>query len=255
MVGAGQRPAEATAWGDRPPFRVPASPARFEHCFERRFDSIARFERSVDMNGLSAVRMVGSAQVVPPPIPFRSIRDEACRPSTRSCRSGAGRGQAGRDGKGGAGRDGTGQVIPRPVRADPEVSGAGPEAGVTGAGPAPAPPTDSQGEPVWFKASQLDRGLSWSKVAARIETIEPVQVEPVQADPKRLFESKASHARRVEGAAQAAQEAQREAVEAKREPRLQQVAPQQDLRRQIVGPSSAQQRAQTYQQRLTQRRE
>lgn len=115
--------------------------------------------------------------------------------------------------------------------------------------------TDQAGEPVWFKASQLDRSLSWTKVRERIETIEPVRVEPVVADPKRFLESKASHAQRVEAAQQATAQAQREAIEAKRERRLAQAAPPRNLGEQIRARSAAQQRAEVYQQRLAQRRE
>lgn len=115
--------------------------------------------------------------------------------------------------------------------------------------------SDRAEEPVWFKASQLDRSLSWNRVRERIETIEPVRVEPVVAEPKRLFESKASHAQRVEAAQQATERAQAEAVAAKREKRLQQAErPRRDLRQQIRGVSTAQQRAQAYRQKVAERR-
>ena len=115
--------------------------------------------------------------------------------------------------------------------------------------------TDAQGEPVWFKASQLDRSLSWNRVAARIETVEPVRVQPVEAEPKRLLESKATHAQRVEAARHATEAAQREAVQAKREQRLERAASPRDLRKQIGSISAAKQRAATYQARLAARRE
>lgn len=115
--------------------------------------------------------------------------------------------------------------------------------------------TDAQGEPVWFKASQLARSLSWNRVAARIEAVEPVRVEPVAAEPKRLLESKATHAQRVEAARHATEAAQREAVQAKREQRLERAAPPRDLRQQIGNISAAKQRAETYQARLAARRE
>ena len=110
---------------------------------------------------------------------------------------------------------------------------------------------DAQGEPVWFKASQLDRSLSWSKVGQRIEAVEPVRVQPIQAEPKRLFESKSSHAQRVEQAEQATRQAQLEAVAAKRAQRLRAAEPPTDLRSQI----GAKQRAQAYQERVQKRQD
>ncbi|WP_432503453.1 relaxase/mobilization nuclease domain-containing protein [Kineococcus arenarius] len=69
--------------------------------------------------------------------------------------------------------------------------------------------TDAQGEAVWFRASQLDRALSWSKVAPVLQT--PVAAPAVQV-PKKALESRARHERRVEQAqaeAEAQQAAQR----------------------------------------------
>lgn len=114
---------------------------------------------------------------------------------------------------------------------------------------------DAQGEPVWFKASQLDRSLSWNRVAARIETIEPVAVPAIEAEPKRLLESRASHAQRVEAAQQATAAAEREAVEAKRAQRLQSAEQPRDLGKQISGKVGAQQRAEAHQERVAARRE
>ncbi|WP_432498667.1 relaxase/mobilization nuclease domain-containing protein [Kineococcus gypseus] len=56
---------------------------------------------------------------------------------------------------------------------------------------------DLAGEAVWFRASQLDRALSWSKVAPVLEA--PQQAPAVQV-PKRALESKARHERRLEQA-------------------------------------------------------
>lgn len=114
---------------------------------------------------------------------------------------------------------------------------------------------DAQGEPVWFKASQLDRSLSWTKVGQRIETVEPVRVQPIEAAPKKFLESKTAHAQRVQEAQDATKAAQREAIEAKRKQRLAQAAPPRNLGEQIRAHSSAQQRGEVYQQRLAQRRE
>ena len=115
--------------------------------------------------------------------------------------------------------------------------------------------TDQAGEPVWFKASQLDRSLSWNRVRERIEMIEPVRVESVVAEPKKFFESKASHAQRVEAAQQATEQAQAKAVAAKREQRLEKAAPPQNLGKQIRARAAAQQRAQAYRERVAERRE
>ncbi|WP_432524221.1 relaxase/mobilization nuclease domain-containing protein [Kineococcus sp. SYSU DK006] len=57
--------------------------------------------------------------------------------------------------------------------------------------------TDKEGAPVWFRASQLDRALSWSKVAPILET--PVTAPQVEV-PKRVLESTARHEWRVEQA-------------------------------------------------------
>jgi len=56
---------------------------------------------------------------------------------------------------------------------------------------------DLDGATVWFRASQLDRGLSWSKVASLLET--PVAAPPVQVA-KKTLETRAHHERRVEQA-------------------------------------------------------
>ena len=69
---------------------------------------------------------------------------------------------------------------------------------------------DPAGEAVWFRASQLDRGLSWSKVAPVLEA--PAQA-PAVVVPKRVLESTARHERRVE-------QAQAEAVAQQQEQRL-----------------------------------
>ncbi|WP_432548403.1 relaxase/mobilization nuclease domain-containing protein [Kineococcus sp. SYSU DK004] len=53
---------------------------------------------------------------------------------------------------------------------------------------------DPAGEAVWFRASQLDRALSWSKVAPVLEA--SVAVPGVQV-PRRALESKARHERRT----------------------------------------------------------
>jgi len=68
---------------------------------------------------------------------------------------------------------------------------------------------DPDGAAVWFRASQLDRGLSWSKVAPVLEA--PVAAPPVQVM-KKTLETRAHHERRVEQAqadARARQSAQR----------------------------------------------
>lgn len=115
--------------------------------------------------------------------------------------------------------------------------------------------TDQAGEPVWFKASQLDRSLSWNRVRERIETIEPVRVEPVVAEPKKFFESKASHAQRVDEAQRATKAAEVEAATAKREQRLVQAVPPRNVGQQIKARSAAQQRAEAYRARQEERRE
>ncbi|WP_432486082.1 relaxase/mobilization nuclease domain-containing protein [Kineococcus esterisolvens] len=56
---------------------------------------------------------------------------------------------------------------------------------------------DQAGEAVWFRASQLDRALSWSKVAPVLQT--PVAA-PAVVVPKKALESKARHERRTEQA-------------------------------------------------------
>jgi len=56
---------------------------------------------------------------------------------------------------------------------------------------------DPDGAAVWFRASQLDRGLSWSKVAPVLET--PLAA-PVVAVAKKTLETRAHHERRVEAA-------------------------------------------------------
>ncbi|WP_432537712.1 relaxase/mobilization nuclease domain-containing protein [Kineococcus arenarius] len=69
--------------------------------------------------------------------------------------------------------------------------------------------TDAQGEAVWFRASQLDRALSWSKVAPVLET---PAAAPAVVVPKKALETKARHERRIEQAqaeAVAQQQAQR----------------------------------------------
>ncbi|WP_432485825.1 relaxase/mobilization nuclease domain-containing protein [Kineococcus esterisolvens] len=70
---------------------------------------------------------------------------------------------------------------------------------------------DQAGEAVWFRASQLDRALSWSKVAPVLET--PAQAPDVVV-PKRALESRARHERRTE-------QAQAEAVAQQQTQRLQ----------------------------------
>ncbi|WP_380176997.1 relaxase/mobilization nuclease domain-containing protein (plasmid) [Kineococcus sp. DHX-1] len=68
---------------------------------------------------------------------------------------------------------------------------------------------DKDGEAVWFRASQLDRALAWSKVAPVLET--PVAAPRVEVA-KKMLETTARHERRVEAAqaeAVAQQSAQR----------------------------------------------
>ena len=115
--------------------------------------------------------------------------------------------------------------------------------------------TDQAGEPVWFKASQLDRSLAWSRVGPRIEQVEAVRVDPVEVEPKRFFESKASHAQRVDEAQRATEAAEVEAVAAKREQRLAQAVPPRNVGQQIKARSAAQQRAEAYRQQQAERRE
>ncbi|WP_432507525.1 relaxase/mobilization nuclease domain-containing protein [Kineococcus arenarius] len=57
--------------------------------------------------------------------------------------------------------------------------------------------TDAQGEAVWFRASQLDRALSWSKVAPVLEAPAPA---PAVQVPKKTLETRARHERRTEQA-------------------------------------------------------
>ncbi|WP_432499098.1 relaxase/mobilization nuclease domain-containing protein [Kineococcus auxinigenes] len=71
--------------------------------------------------------------------------------------------------------------------------------------------TDPAGQAVWFRASQLDRALSWSKVAPVLETPTPA---PDVVVPKRALESRARHERRTE-------QAQAEAVAQQQTQRLQ----------------------------------
>lgn len=63
---------------------------------------------------------------------------------------------------------------------------------------------DAKGEPVWWKASQLDRELSWNKISPRIGTAPVPEPEPIK--PKGLLESRGSYQAREE-------QAQREAVQ------------------------------------------
>ncbi|WP_058235046.1 hypothetical protein [Devriesea agamarum] len=97
--------------------------------------------------------------------------------------------------------------------------------------------------------------MSWTKVGQRIEAIELVRVQPVEAEPKRFFESKAAYAQRVETAQQATAQAELKAVAAKCEQRLAQAVPPRNLGAEIRGVGAAQQRAQVYRKRQAQRRE
>jgi hypothetical protein len=63
---------------------------------------------------------------------------------------------------------------------------------------------DSEGRPVWFTASKLDRGLSWSKVAPTLDGPPKHQPTPVQMEPRKRFESASSYQRRAEVARAAA---------------------------------------------------
>ncbi|WP_432573190.1 relaxase/mobilization nuclease domain-containing protein [Kineococcus sp. SYSU DK005] len=56
---------------------------------------------------------------------------------------------------------------------------------------------DAAGEPVWMKASQLDKSLSWSKLAPVLETPRPA---PVVQVPRKLLETRARHQARTEQA-------------------------------------------------------
>ena len=62
---------------------------------------------------------------------------------------------------------------------------------------------DSAGQPVWFTASSIDRGLAWSKLAVHLDG--PALHSPVRApavEPKKRFESKTSFESRCAAAAQ-----------------------------------------------------
>ena len=51
---------------------------------------------------------------------------------------------------------------------------------------------------VWFKASQLDKGLSWSKVSPQLDA--PLPEPTITEPPKKLMESRSRHAERVAAA-------------------------------------------------------
>jgi len=116
--------------------------------------------------------------------------------------------------------------------------------------------TDAAGEGVWFKASQLDRSLSWNKVAVRIETLEQVRVEPIEAAPKKLLESRTSYEQRQADAQRATKAAEQQAVQAKREQRLQQAErARPNLGEKIRASAGATQRAEAYRQKVKERRQ
>lgn len=68
---------------------------------------------------------------------------------------------------------------------------------------------DSDGQPVWFTASKLDRGLSWSKVSTTLDGPPKHQPAPVQVEPCKRLESAQSHQRRTEAARTAADQSGR----------------------------------------------
>lgn len=59
---------------------------------------------------------------------------------------------------------------------------------------------DGDGQPVWFPASKLDRGLSWSKMAATLDGPPKHRPTPVQMEPRKRLESRASFQRRTDEA-------------------------------------------------------
>lgn len=69
---------------------------------------------------------------------------------------------------------------------------------------------DAQGEPVWWKASELDRSLSWGRLSKALAAREvEVKVPPVA--PKRLLERGSAHQERVQAATVAAHQKHRAA--------------------------------------------
>lgn len=62
---------------------------------------------------------------------------------------------------------------------------------------------DAQGQEVWWKASQLDKALSWSRLSVELE--QPLPVPRVDV-PKKLLESAARHEQRVQSTQAQAQQ-------------------------------------------------
>lgn len=65
---------------------------------------------------------------------------------------------------------------------------------------------DQAGQPVWFKASQLDKSLSWRKLEDMLTrpTWPPLEVEQIASQiPRKRFETTASHQQRIAEAQQA----------------------------------------------------
>lgn len=75
--------------------------------------------------------------------------------------------------------------------------------------------TDAQGAPVWWKASQLDRELSWTRVRERVGEAPRVEPEPIA--PKGLLETRSSYERRTHEAQAAASDHHAAQVDARLE--------------------------------------
>ncbi len=58
--------------------------------------------------------------------------------------------------------------------------------------------TDQAGQPVWFTASSIDRGLSWSKLAPRLDGPTPALPVPAVSEPKKRFETRATYTTRTQ---------------------------------------------------------
>lgn len=66
---------------------------------------------------------------------------------------------------------------------------------------------DAKGEPIWLKASDLDRSLSWGKLSKALSSPPPQRIPMPQVEPKRFLERSASYEARVQAAkVQAVQE-------------------------------------------------
>ncbi|MBE7193220.1 MAG: hypothetical protein INR66_12145 [Gordonia polyisoprenivorans] len=58
--------------------------------------------------------------------------------------------------------------------------------------------TDQAGQPVWFTASSIDRGLSWSRLAPRLEGPPPDLPVSAGSESKKRFETRAAYTARTQ---------------------------------------------------------